>query len=338
MREVELSFPEGAAALEHILQAHYALFAQYMRREVRPPTRRRIKMMEKIKRHRSVRSGLGASRRGSLGSSTALGAASADDDDGGISTDEERASTSVRTVLRPIEETAEDRPAHSRSFSASRRSSAPHALESNAAASDAAARFTFSAFEDGAQRLARLLDLGHALGSRPAESSGARAAEMYSATASALRAPSSEPSQIVHSTPSSSALPQAREASGTRIARLESEAWGLELDLRDQGGASVGIDQARQLAVFERLRLNTAGTALELSVPRPQSDAAVGTERFPPPVSDSPGQLLRRTQSTAQQWDTSLVMSDEPTASVAVRPKPQPPLRNITLPLWKKRL
>lgn len=42
MREVELSFPEGAAALEHILQAHFAMFAMYMRRNVKPPSRRYV--------------------------------------------------------------------------------------------------------------------------------------------------------------------------------------------------------------------------------------------------------------------------------------------------------
>ena len=40
MREIELSFPEGAAALEHILEIHFTLFAQYMSRKVKPPSRR----------------------------------------------------------------------------------------------------------------------------------------------------------------------------------------------------------------------------------------------------------------------------------------------------------
>ena len=47
MREVELTFPEGAAALEHILEVHFALFALYMRRSVRPPARRYLFLSKK---------------------------------------------------------------------------------------------------------------------------------------------------------------------------------------------------------------------------------------------------------------------------------------------------
>lgn len=48
IREVELVFPEGAAALEHLVQAHYACFAMYMSERVRTPTKHRIELLQRM--------------------------------------------------------------------------------------------------------------------------------------------------------------------------------------------------------------------------------------------------------------------------------------------------
>jgi hypothetical protein len=125
--------------------------------------------------------------------------------------------------------------------------------------------------------------------------------------------------------------PQARHvSSGARIARLESEAWGLELDFRERGSFAGALD-AGQSADYERLRLNTAGTALELSGFRPASDSGVAALDSPPLVaadaSDNASRLLHSTQSSSHQWDTSLIMGDEPSAAASTAtalPKSQP--------------
>ena len=48
IREVELIFPEGAAALENLVQAHYSFFAMYMSDRVRTPTKHRIELWERL--------------------------------------------------------------------------------------------------------------------------------------------------------------------------------------------------------------------------------------------------------------------------------------------------
>lgn len=48
IREVELVFPEGAAALEHLVQAHYTFFAMYMSERVRTPTMHRVQLLQRL--------------------------------------------------------------------------------------------------------------------------------------------------------------------------------------------------------------------------------------------------------------------------------------------------
>lgn len=48
IRETELTFPEGAAALEHMVHAHYVLFSQHMSSRVRMPTDRRIALIQSL--------------------------------------------------------------------------------------------------------------------------------------------------------------------------------------------------------------------------------------------------------------------------------------------------
>lgn len=275
----------------------------------------------------------------------------ADDDDG--STDEERTSTSVRPALRPIDEKPESRVSRSRSFTSSRRASAPHALETSVSVPATAGPFSLGAVADGAQRLARLLDLGHAPVLQPKVSgsvalAGAQIAASQPTEPRAPPVPISQPTQKAEQTASrrnetsESEGAQARHVSGARIARLESEAWGLELDLRERGSFTGALDIA-QSPDYGRLRLNTAGTALELSGFRPASDTGVATLVSPPLVatdaSDNADRLLHRTQSTSHQWDTSLIMGDEPGSVATSNTKSQPPpLLSISLPLWKKRL
>jgi SulP family sulfate permease len=74
VRQVEMTFPEGAAALEHLLQGHHVLFGQHMSSRAQAPTRTRIELFQGLL---GKRPGIGLPNRGRSGTETASASASA---------------------------------------------------------------------------------------------------------------------------------------------------------------------------------------------------------------------------------------------------------------------
>ena len=120
--------------------------------------------------------------------------------------------------------------------------------------------------------------------------------------------------------------PACSPPSGGRLQRLESEAWGLDNELAPRGDASAR--EPEPVSSREQLRLNTAGTSLEL--------AAEGWGSMQPDnLSDSRAVTTQRPDAAINVQTLTRTIDDPDAALQPVAPARLTP-HSTGLPLWKK--